>query len=668
MGRPPDLLTVIVVNYFTKTLTKNAVADFVGKVPVIIVDNSQDRYESEWLEQNIPDARTVVAKQNLGFGAGVNLGLSAVRTPYALVVNPDAFIGFAAAMRMLEHCIKNDVDIASPAILDGPNGNVWYAGGSVNRRMVSATHERIGQPHTEAGISATEFVSGCITLFGPKVVGQREPYDPTLFMYWEDVDLSLRARSVGWKIAVDHSVEAVHEEGGSTTAGRVGRSALFHYYQARNRVIVGTRHFGIRSVLLGTPEYNARVVKSVIQNDSDKLRNVWAFLTGTVRGIVSVMAGDYIRPLSPEPRVLRIWNDFRSFHCELVGAIGGTVIFQKRSYDFDDALLENVDARELGTLATAGLILTSRSTTIELNEPLTVGLWPKLLTYALAIRVARALGRGPETVTTYAIENADVAGSLQSFLGRKRLGFLPAGPPAHHLGLFIMQSVDKIAFGTHGAFDTYNDLNLLGDNRHLRFRVIEQLPSPCRCSKEQSVRRTERKFDLCFVGSFEARKGVLETLQLFSDLERLSESPLRFKIVGKGPEEEAVRSWCAHRDNVSLQVDPPRSAIHEALRQSVALILLSQRKDSWREQVGLPILEALAHGCRVVSTAETGLADWLRNNGHLVLPSPATSGVVESLLAFLAADDPSEDEVLASLPKRHGRIVAASWLDGVRNE
>lgn len=663
-GRPVELLTVIVVNYFTKSLTIKAVAEFLGKVRVVIVDNSQNSAESSWLQQNIPAADIIISEKNLGFGAGVNLGLSEVTTPYALVLNPDSIMGFAAAIHMIDHCSAYRIDIASPSILDGQNGGIWYAGGRINKRTMSAVHEQMGRPPKRAGIEETEFVSGCITLFGPRVLKHQELYDPSLFMYWEDVDLSLRARNKGWRLAVDHCAQAIHDEGGSTATGRAGRSSLFHYYQARNRVVVGSKHFGRRPVILGTPEYTLRVLKSILQNDSRKVRNMRALFEGTVRGMVLEWRGNVGSSISAAPSTLRIWNDLRTFHCELLREIGGLAVYQKASYDFDNALMQDVEVEKLGTLATSIKILQSRDNTIELNEPLTVGLWPKLLTYVFAIRLARALGRGPRTVTTYAIENADVVRSLQSFLARKRLSFVPAASLARLFSSLIMRSIDKIVFGTDGAYAVYREMNLLSVHQPLQIRTVQQLPNPCACLQAQSGIEAERKFDLCFVGSFEERKGIRETLRLFSDLEQRSELPLRFNIVGQGPLEETVRSWCERRDNVSLQINPPRSAIHEALRQSRVLVLLSQRKDTWREQVGLPILEGLAHGCRIISTSETGLADWLRTNGHLVFPVAVTLDVTEAAHAFIHAQSPTTNQVLASLPEKHGRISAAQWLDG----
>jgi glycosyltransferase involved in cell wall biosynthesis len=81
-------------------------------------------------------------------------------------------------------------------------------------------------------------------------------------------------------------------------------------------------------------------------------------------------------------------------------------------------------------------------------------------------------------------------------------------------------------------------------------------------------------------------------------------------VIGAGRLLPEVRAWADGRDDVDLEIDPPRARVHEAMRESSVLVLLSQPHGHWREQVGLPIVEGLAHGCEVVTTSETGLASW----------------------------------------------------------
>jgi glycosyltransferase involved in cell wall biosynthesis len=62
--------------------------------------------------------------------------------------------------------------------------------------------------------------------------------------------------------------------------------------------------------------------------------------------------------------------------------------------------------------------------------------------------------------------------------------------------------------------------------------------------------------------------------------------------------------------------------VHELLRTSAVVAMPSVRRPGWREQIGLPLVEGLTHGCRVVTTAETGLADDLRDHPLVTFTTP----------------------------------------------
>ena len=92
------------------------------------------------------------------------------------------------------------------------------------------------------------------------------------------------------------------------------------------------------------------------------------------------------------------------------------------------------------------------------------------------------------------------------------------------------------------------------------------------------------------------------------------------------------------------------------------VVLLSQRRPRWREQVGLPIVEALAHGCNVLTTRETGLAEWLADHGHRVLPNGSDVSAISRALVEVLLGQRDSTQVLAALPAVDGRLTADTWL------
>jgi glycosyltransferase involved in cell wall biosynthesis len=132
--------------------------------------------------------------------------------------------------------------------------------------------------------------------------------------------------------------------------------------------------------------------------------------------------------------------------------------------------------------------------------------------------------------------------------------------------------------------------------------------------------------------------------------------------MGKAGEIETVRDFASARPEVTLIEDPTRSVIFGELNRSRALILFSQPSGIWKEQVGLPIVEALSYGCEIISSDETGIEGWLREHGHRVLPWSSTSESIAAAALAALESDRTVGEILSDLPDRDGRLGADDFL------
>lgn len=349
----------------------------------------------------------------------------------------------------------------------------------------------------------------------------------------------------------------------------------------------------------------------------------------------------------------RVYQRLRTAHLERARTYApASILYVEKSYDFDEALSQGVDLIRAGTFLAPLVILRSHVRTVEVNEPLVRLRLPRTVLTVLAARLGARLRRQPVSIVTHAIENRDpfsgmASGSLRSKV-RVRVD--------RWLSRQLARRVDRISFGTEGARELY-ERTLGRDLGRAEHRLFPELPAPCTCLDPAA----DRSKTVTFVGAFDQRKGVLQLLDTWASVTE-ADPTLRLRLLGKGPLEEEVRAAASRLANVEVIVDPPRATIHATLRASRALVLLSQQRPRWREQVGLPIVEALAHGCQIVCTDQTGLASWLREHGHQVVRSNAsTDDVAEAILAAVQSPRTSE-QVLDDLPVVDGRSAADSWL------
>lgn len=350
----------------------------------------------------------------------------------------------------------------------------------------------------------------------------------------------------------------------------------------------------------------------------------------------------------------RIYGSVRSAHLERARALSPASILHRRwRYDFDPRLTGGLDLIRGGTFSMVVTLLTSRLSTLEVHEPL---LRPGLVRTALGVvsgRLGAALRGRRLSVVSYAIENRNNYQPVPSRLrsrARRRLDWA--------LTRFVARRLDRIAYGTAAAEELYGSL-LRRDLAGTAARLVPAVPSPCACPAA-----VDRYPDLVlFLGAFSDRKGLRQLVDAWPAV--LTRQPrAQLVLAGQGPLEPVARALADVHEGVRLLVAPPREEIHALLRQASVLVLLSQRTPTWREQVGLPVVEGLAHGCLVVTTEETGLSAWLAAHGHVVLSRTAAREDIAASVADALTCRRSAASILADLPAEDGRLAADHWLTG----
>ncbi|WP_104081612.1 glycosyltransferase [Cryobacterium sp. Y11] len=348
----------------------------------------------------------------------------------------------------------------------------------------------------------------------------------------------------------------------------------------------------------------------------------------------------------------RLYRTLRSAYLERAHVLPeATILYRVKRYDFHESLVEGLTVVQAGPVRAAWLLARSKVTTLEINEPLMLSsVWGS----ALAIRglQARSLLGGPRaTIVSYAMENSNPLvrpvgeeGRLRRFANSR-------------LSRFVWRHTDRIAFGTDAARITY-DVALRRPSAGITSTVIPALPAPCACPLDPGPGEPR----VVFLGALVARKGFPDLLAAWPSVTALIPTA-RLTIIGKGALEDRARQAAEQDPSIELIIDPPRSEIHGYLRRASVLTLPSQPTATWREQIGLPIVEGLAHGCNIVTTSETGLANWLTEHGHdVVAPGAGVPALATAVVHALQKRVGSGAAAVADLPKVDGRLAADAWM------
>lgn len=359
---------------------------------------------------------------------------------------------------------------------------------------------------------------------------------------------------------------------------------------------------------------------------------------------------------------VRVYETLRSAHLERSAVLPpSTIFYRTRRDDFDSSLARDLDLIQASSASMAAILATSRVRVLEINEPLMLAGLRRTVLALVTARAAARLRRQRLTVVCYAIENRDPfdvgpTGSL-----RRRLSWAWR----RQLSRIAGAGIDRLVFGTEAAQAVY--AAAVPGTAAAVSTVIPALPARCRCGDDVPGNQVAKEPGrVLFLGALTPRKGFDRLLSAWPLLASDPHSPatVHLQIVGKGGLQRAAEELAAGDRRVTVTIDPPRAQVHAQLRRAQVLVLLSQPTAGWREQVGLPLVEALAHGCAVVTTTETALAGWLAARGHQVLPPDADEAAIVAAIQRALTTSPNPQQITASLPAVDGRLAADAWLFG----
>ena len=305
------LVSIITVNYRQAEIT----CDFLDSLKAIhypnfellLVDNGLLTDETARFHRHFPAAKVINSPANLGFAGGNNLALRQAAGRYILLINNDTlvppdFLGPLVAV-LEEH---PRAGMVSPKIYfhDDPE-KLQYAGTArIDYRTGRGTDPAKHAPDDGRfdQLRSADFAHGACVLIRREMLEAvgllREDY----FMYYEELDLSVRARAAGWDILFAPGSYIHHRE--SSSMGKT--SPLKTYYMFRNRWLF-MRRFGRGTdyaafltyfLLIGIPLNSGRFV----------VRGQWAHLRALWRGFfwnLRHLGGSHPIPtLEPTPAVL----------------------------------------------------------------------------------------------------------------------------------------------------------------------------------------------------------------------------------------------------------------------------------------------------------------------------------------------------------------------------
>ena len=287
-SQQPDA-SIIIVSFNTRDVLRqclqSVIDDSVDRITeIIVVDNASSDGSPEMIEQEFPQVILIRSEINLGFGEGNNVALRRASGRYLVLLNSDAFFVTGSLARAIRHMDENPAVGLGGCRLVGRDGSLQPS----SRRF----HSVLGDAIVLTGLAArfpksrffgafdrtwadpaqpaaVDWVPGAFSIVRPSALQKVGFFDPTFFLYYEEVDLCRRIKGAGMPIWYWPDIVVIHIGGESsrqhTALEFSPRAAQVVLWRMRSTLLYYRKHHGWRAHLARSMEkllYRATVLRN----------------------------------------------------------------------------------------------------------------------------------------------------------------------------------------------------------------------------------------------------------------------------------------------------------------------------------------------------------------------------------------------------------------------
>ena len=297
--RQSDTITAVVVNYnggerVLKCLRALAAqtADLQG---VVVVDNKSTDGSDAAIQASFPQVRVVRLPANLGLPVARNEGLKRVKTKLVLLIDNDVYVADECLQRLREAQARSGAAVVCPRVILHPDDRTVQCDGGA-AHFVGTQYLNNAYRPLETAVPVSGPVDTCV---GACLLVDRERvlaaggFESLYFFYFEDLEFSMRMRTLGHEILCEPQARVFHDRG-EGIAGLSFRGAGTYperraYLTMRNRLLTILIHYRFRTMVVLLPAllaYELATLASVLARGWLKpYGRAWIWLLAHVRDI-----------------------------------------------------------------------------------------------------------------------------------------------------------------------------------------------------------------------------------------------------------------------------------------------------------------------------------------------------------------------------------------------
>lgn len=226
---------------------------------IIVVDNGSTDGSDQEIRRHYPRVQLVDLGENRGLPYARNAGLSKTQSDVVLFMDDDVYLTRGSLQRMLDAMWETGASVICPRIILHPENEVTQCDGAtihfIGTLALRHPFQKLAD-HPPQRALVTGFIGACL-LFDAKLLRDFGGFDEDYFFYFEDLELSFRLTSLGYKIFCEENAAALHERGTGTEnlsfRGQGAYPARRAFFNLRHRWLTILIHYQVKTLILLSP-------------------------------------------------------------------------------------------------------------------------------------------------------------------------------------------------------------------------------------------------------------------------------------------------------------------------------------------------------------------------------------------------------------------------------
>ena len=228
---------IVSICYNSMAVLPDMLASVPKNIPVVLVSNAGEDDNSPLAElAKLHGTTLIINKSNKGFGSACNQGADILKTELILFLNPDTILKPNAINAMLAAVDAFPNAVAFNPRIISSSGTPFFKRKS--HLLPRSMKMKRGWPKADCEVS---ILSGAAMLVKKSIFEEAGGFDPAIFLYHEDDDLSVRLSKKFGKLYFVRDALVMHLQGRSS-ARSPEVAALKAWHMGRSHVYVSHKH------------------------------------------------------------------------------------------------------------------------------------------------------------------------------------------------------------------------------------------------------------------------------------------------------------------------------------------------------------------------------------------------------------------------------------------